>query len=74
MARQPRPRPPGGLTRAPKRQRLGDRTDTVATSLVLPRSLHERLVLAGLKLNWTGSQVLRTAFEEFLTNHPEVTR
>lgn len=62
------PRPPV-ITRAPKRQRLKDRDDTVTTSLVLPRALHEEAHVAAVRLNWSLGEVMRVALGDWLRTH-----
>lgn len=57
------------LHRAPKRRRLASQEDALATNIVLPRALHERLTIAALRLNCSLAQVLRDAAEEFLARH-----
>jgi hypothetical protein len=41
----------------------------VVTSFAVPRPLHQRLMIAGVRLNWTLAQVLRDAAEQWLTRH-----
>jgi hypothetical protein len=59
------------LARAETRVRLLSDEDTVTTSLMLPRGLHEQLRIAALRLNWTFAEVIRTAAREWLDAHPE---
>jgi hypothetical protein len=61
----------GQLQRAAKRKRLGSRatTDTVVTSMVLPRELHRRATTAAYDLNWSMAELTRRAVEEFLDRH-----
>jgi hypothetical protein len=54
---------------APKRRRLESREDTVATSLIIPRPLHRRALMAGVGLNWTFGEVVRTALREWLDRY-----
>jgi hypothetical protein len=59
------------VQRAEKRKRLISRktTQTVVTSMVLPRALHERVTMAAYRLNWSMAQLVRDAVEEWLTRH-----
>jgi hypothetical protein len=59
------------VQRAEKRKRLISRktTDTIVTSMVLPRSLHERATISAYRLNWSMAQLVRDAVEEWLTRH-----
>ena len=59
------------VQRATKRKRLISRkaTETVVTSMVLPRTLHERATMAAYRLNWSMAQLVRDAVEEWLTRH-----
>ncbi len=52
-----------------KRRRLASREDAVVTSFALPRPLHQRLMIASVRLNWTLAQVLRDAAEQWLAKH-----
>jgi hypothetical protein len=62
--------------RAEKWRRLSSReaADSVTTSLVLPRRLHERVTLAATRLNCSFAQLTRDALEEFLARHAKVLR
>lgn len=60
---------PTVLTPSIKRQRLPTRKGTVVTSFALPRPLHQRLMIASVRLNWTLAQVLRDAAERWLVQH-----
>ena len=59
------------LQRAIKRKRLTSRKqiETVVTSLVLPRSLHELATMTAYRLNWSLAEVVRSAVEEWLDRH-----
>lgn len=59
------------VQRAAKRKRLVSRktTDTVVTSMVLPRDLHKRAVIRAYDLNWSMAQLVRDAVEEWLAHH-----
>jgi len=60
---------------SPKRRRLLTREDALVTSFALPRPLHQRLMLAAVRLNWTLAEVLREAAEQWLAHHePKATR
>jgi hypothetical protein len=64
------------VQRAEKRKRLISRktTDTVVTSMVLPRSLHERATITAYRLNWSMAQLVRDAVEEWLDRHAAESR
>ena len=66
-----RRRPP--VVRSPKWRRLSakEASDKVITSLVLPRKLHEQVVLAATRLNWSMAELCRQALEIFLSRHAE---
>jgi hypothetical protein len=53
----------------PTRKRLSSREDAVVTSFAVPRPLHQRLMIAAVRLNWTLAQVLRDAAEQWLARH-----
>jgi hypothetical protein len=53
----------------PTRKRLSSREHAVVTSFAVPRPLHQRLMIAGVRLNWTLAQVLRDAAEQWLASH-----
>jgi hypothetical protein len=59
------------IQRAAKRKRLVSRKtiDTVVTSMVLPRDLHERATMTADRLNWSMAQLVRDAVEEWLDRH-----
>lgn len=63
--------PRRAIRRAPSFRRLGAEPDTLTTSLVLPRRLHERLTLAATRLNCSLAQLIRDASEEFLRVHAQ---
>jgi hypothetical protein len=64
------------VQRAEKRKRLISRktTDTVVTSMVLPRTLHERATITAYHLNWSMAQLVRDAVEEWLDRHAAESR
>jgi hypothetical protein len=59
------------VRRATKRKRLMSRktTDTVVTSMVLPRDLHERATITAYRLNWSMAQLVRDAVEAWRDRH-----
>jgi hypothetical protein len=57
------------IQRAPKRKRLTRTTDTVVTSMVLPRTLHRRAVAMAYELNWSMAELTRQAVQEWLERH-----
>jgi hypothetical protein len=61
-----KPRTPVPTT---KRKRLSSREDAVVTSFAVPRPLHQRLMIAAVRLNWTLAQVLRDAADQWLARH-----
>ncbi len=63
---------PKAPVRTPKRRRLPSRKDAVVTSFAVPRPLHQRLMIAAIRLNWTLAQVLRDAAEQWLARHAAV--
>jgi hypothetical protein len=54
------------LAPSPKRKRLESREGTVITSLALPRRLHQRAMMASVRLTWTFAEVVRAALTEWL--------
>lgn len=65
---------PSTKTRAPKRRRLASREDAVTTSVILPRPLHARAMIASVNLNWTFSEVVRQALGEWLDRNKKAGR
>jgi hypothetical protein len=61
----------GKVERAAKRKKLISRatTDTVVTSMVLPRELHKRAVTTAYDLNWSMAELTRRAVEEWIERH-----
>jgi hypothetical protein len=59
------------VARSAKLRRLSpeDAADTIVTSLVLPRRLHEQVTMAALRLNCSLAQLARDALTEFLARH-----
>jgi hypothetical protein len=57
--------------RASKRRKLVSRkdTDTVITSMVLPRELHRRATLTAFDLNWSMAELVRQAVSDWLDQH-----
>jgi hypothetical protein len=49
--------------------RLATRDNTVSTSLLLPRPLHEQAQMAALRLNWSFAELIRVALVDFLKRH-----
>lgn len=64
------------LERATKRQRLESRAKAkaVLTSLTFPLALHQRTKDAATRLNWTMSEVVRVAVEQWLDQHKDALR
>jgi hypothetical protein len=62
---------PATLRRAPKRRRLKSReeTETVVTSMVLPRELHKRAMVTAYDLNWSMAELVRQAVGDWLDRH-----
>jgi hypothetical protein len=65
---------PSTKTRAPKRRRLASRGDAVTTSVILPRALHSRAMIASVNLNWAFSEVVRQALGEWLDRNKQAGR
>ena len=56
--------------RSPKRRRLHiPPADAMVTSLTLPRALHERAMIAALRLNWSFAELARVALGAWLDAH-----
>jgi hypothetical protein len=60
-------------TRAPRRRRLANAATQPegvrVTSLMLPRDLYERSRIAGIRLNWSWAELVRTALAAWLDAH-----
>jgi hypothetical protein len=59
--------------RAPRRRRLADAATQPegvrVTTLMLPRDLYERSRIAGIRLNWSWAELVRTALAAWLDRH-----
>jgi hypothetical protein len=55
--------------RSAKRLRLPRAADATVTSLTLPRALHERAMIAALRLNWSFAELARVALGAWLDAH-----
>ena len=66
----PAPPPPA---RAPRRRRLANAATQPegvrVTTLMLPRDLYERSRIAGIRLNWSWAELVRTALAAWLDAH-----
>jgi hypothetical protein len=61
---------PGPAVRAPKRRRLHiPAAEQTVTSLTLSRDLHERAMIAALRLNWSFAELARQALGAWLDTH-----
>ncbi|MFQ5803604.1 MAG: hypothetical protein ACE5JQ_11975 [Candidatus Methylomirabilales bacterium] len=56
-----------------KRRRLATRKGAVTTSMALPRELHQRAMVAAVRLNWTLAELVRAAIAEWLGRHEKGT-